>query len=49
MIACVICVVYRGITTRDLFETQEDLNEHLVAVHHFTITDDDSGIDLVDE
>ena len=49
MIACVICVVYVGITTRDLFETQDDLNEHLVAVHGFTITDDGSGIDLENE
>ncbi len=46
MIACVICIVYAGITTRDLFETQDDLNEHLVAVHGFTITDDGKGIDL---
>ncbi len=49
MIACLICVVRKGITTSDLFETQEDLNEHLVAVHHFTITDDASGIDLAEE
>lgn len=39
-IACRICVIERGITTRDLFDTQEDFEAHLTTEHGYTITDD---------
>lgn len=35
-IACRICVAERGLTLRSghIFKTQEELNDHLEAVHH---------------
>lgn len=36
-IACKICIVTKGITTKDLFETQEELIKHIESVHHMPI------------
>jgi hypothetical protein len=40
-IACRICVIERGITTRDLFDTQEDFEAHLVTEHGYEIVEEE--------
>jgi len=42
-IACKICIMTKGIRGSDedsLFETQEELNDHLEKVHHMPVQQD---------
>lgn len=36
-LGCKVCVFDTGITIKDLFNTQDELNEHLEAVHHMPV------------
>jgi hypothetical protein len=35
--ACRICVLFKGITIRDTFETEDELFDHLEREHHYVV------------